>query len=392
MAIKLSELYKSTSKKDMKLIAGKNGINNIVSWVHMIESIETSIFLDGQELAFITGIALEKFDLKENLYELVEHTYNHHASGIVINTGPYIEEIPEEVIQFCDENNFPLFEVPWHTHIANLMKDFCYQITISDRVSFELSGALKNAIFFPSQHELYIPYLESHGFRTKWSYCIAVIEIFNQNGMAAVNDKKSAKILKSIENIVYSYERTFVLELDGKFVLAFAEYTQEEIKNIIDEIKNRCMEILKNNEKIYFCIGENTKNIESIGKSARQAMDVLKLHRKKGSSNEVSMYRDLGVYKLLLAIEDKEIIKEFYQETIKELVQTDELKGSDLVTVLDSYLKNSGSIKAVSEQLFYHKNTVCYKLAKIEEIIGCNLSYMDVRLKYSLALMLREIM
>ena len=121
-------------------------------------------------------------------------------------------------------------------------------------------------------------------------------------------------------------------------------------------------------------------------------MDVLKLHRKKGSSNEVSMYRDLGVYKLLLAIEDKEIIKEFYQETIKELVQTDELKGSDLVTVLDSYLKNSGSIKAVSEQLFYHKNTVCYKLAKIEEIIGCNLSYMDVRLKYSLALMLREIM
>ncbi|WP_372714645.1 PucR family transcriptional regulator ligand-binding domain-containing protein, partial [Ilyobacter sp.] len=60
MAIKLSELYKSTSRKNMKLIAGKNGINNIVSWAHMIESIETTIFLDGQELAFITGIALEK--------------------------------------------------------------------------------------------------------------------------------------------------------------------------------------------------------------------------------------------------------------------------------------------------------------------------------------------
>ncbi len=391
MAIKLSELYKSTSRKNMKLIAGKNGMNNIVSWAHMIESIETTIFLDGQELAFITGIALEKVELKEKLYDLVEHTYKHKASGIVINTGPYIEKIPDNIIEFCDENNFPLFEVPWHTHLANLMKDFCYQITISDKTTLELSSALNNAIFFPSQHELYIPYLESKGFRTIWPYCITLVEIFEQDGITAVSNKKRIKILKFIENILYSYERTIIYDVDDKIILAFANYTQEEIRNIIDEIKNRCMEILKNKEKIYLCVGENTKNIECIAKSARQALDVLKLQRKKGLSNEVSMYSDLGAYKLLLAIEDKDIIKKYYRETIEELVKNDDLKGTDYLTVLESYLRNSGSIKAVSEELFYHKNTVCYKLSKIEGILGCNLSYLDNRMTYRLALMIMDI-
>lgn len=392
MAIKLSKLYESASKKDMKLIAGKNGINNIVSWAHMIESIETSTFLDGQELAFTTGIALEKSNLEKELYELVEHIYKQNVSGIVINTGPYIEEIPDKVIQFCDENNFPLFKVSWHTHIAKLMKDFCYQINISDRTNLELSGALKNAIFFPSQHELYIPHLESHGFRTIWSYSIVIIEIFKEDGITAVNDKKREKIFKFIENLTSSYERTLIIEADAKIILAFAKYTQEEIENIVGEIKNRCIEGLKNNEKIFFCIGENTKNIECIAKSARQALDVLKLQRKKGISDKVSMYRDLGVYKLLLAIEDKELIKKYYQETIEKLIKNDELKGTDYVAVLESYLRNSGSIKAVTEELFYHKNTICYKLGKIEGILGYNISPLDKRMLLSLALMIRDIM
>ena len=152
------------------------------------------------------------------------------------------------------------------------------------------------------------------------------------------------------------------------------------------------MNILNNNEKMYFGIGENAENIGYIAKSYKQATDVLRLQKKKGNKNKVHMYRQLGVYKLLLGIEDKELIKEYYHETIEELIKNDELKGTDYVKVLESYLRNSGSIKAVSEQLFYHKNTVCYKLAKIEEILGCNISFLDKRMTYSLALMLRDIM
>jgi len=390
MAIKLSELYETTNRKDIKLVAGKNGMDNVVRWAHMIESKEISTFLEGQELSFVTGIALEK---EEDLFELVKLTYYNHASGMVINIGPYIKSISEEIIQFCDEHDFPLFEVPWHVYMANFIKSFCYQITLSDRINIELSTAVKNAIFFENQDELYIQQLEIHNFSSNWPYCLVVVEILEENGEKITDNKKREKILKFIENIVtYTYERTFVFELEGRFVLVFANYSKEKIKSIVERVQKKCMESLNKKEKVYFCVGESSKNVKGISKSYRQAVDGLKLQKKMGNSNEISMYRDLGLYKLLLSMEDKELINEYFEETIGPLVKYDELNGTDFISILDAYLKHSGSVKEVATELFYHRNTINYKLSKIQEILSCDLSELNTRVNYKVALMLREIM
>ncbi len=46
------------------------------------------------------------------------------ASGIVINTGPYIKKIPDEVIQFGNEFGFPIFTMPWEVHVVDVTRDF----------------------------------------------------------------------------------------------------------------------------------------------------------------------------------------------------------------------------------------------------------------------------
>lgn len=74
-----------------------------------------------------------------------------------------------------------------------------------------------------------------------------------------------------------------------------------------------------------------------------------------------------------------------------EIEKNDKLNGTDYLEVLKCYLKYNGSVKAVAEELFYHKNTVGYKLQKIEQFLGDNLSYQSVRLNCNIALMLKEI-
>ncbi|WP_319200534.1 PucR family transcriptional regulator ligand-binding domain-containing protein [uncultured Ilyobacter sp.] len=388
MAIKLSELYDSVKDQEIKLVAGKNGLNNIVRWVHMVESLEISVFLHGQEIAFTTGIGLEN---KEDLFNLVKHTYNNNASGMVINIGPFIDEISNEIIEFCNENDFPIFEVPWHVYMAEIMRDFCYNITISDRINTELSNAIKNAIFFQSQQELYLPQLERHNFNSNWSYCLAVIETRDKDSKKVVDSKRRAKILKNLENtLAHTSKRSFVFELDGRFVLVFAKYSEEKIKDIVELTKKRCNPILRNNEEIYFGVGKSTKNAKCIAKSYKRALDVLKL-QKSSNSNEIIMYRQLGLYKLLLSIDDKEIVNEYYQETLEPLIKHDQLSNTDYLEVLDSYIKNDCCVKDVAEQLFYHRNTINYKLNKIQEILSCDLSKLNTRLIYSISLMLNNI-
>jgi type III secretion system FlhB-like substrate exporter len=382
MIVKLSELYSSVKDQEIKLIAGKKGLDNIVRWVHMVENIEISVFLDGQEIAFTTGIGLEK---KSDLLELVKHAYKNNCSGMVINIGPFINEISDEIIEFANEYNFPIFEVPWHVHVAEIMRIFCYNITISDRINTELSGAFKNAIFFQHQEELYVPQIERHDFNANWPYCLAIMEPVN------MNTKKRANILKNIENTISSIsKKTFVFELEGRFVLVFTKYIEDQIKDILKIAKEKCVPLLNDNEEIYCGIGKSTLNIKCLAKSYKRASDVLKL-QKSSNNKDIVMYRELGLYKLLLSLEDEEVINDYYKETLEPLVKHDMLNKTDYVEVLDTYLKNNGSLKGVASELFYHRNTITYKLNKIQEILSCDLSELNTKLDYRIALMLKEI-
>lgn len=101
----------------MNLICGENNINNLVNWVHMLEDPETANFLHGQELIFSTGIGHANTDW---LLDFAKGLVANQASGLVLNIGPYIHSVPEDLIAYCREVQFPLFTIPWKTRIVDI--------------------------------------------------------------------------------------------------------------------------------------------------------------------------------------------------------------------------------------------------------------------------------
>lgn len=389
MGIKLSELYNSCDKKNFKLIAGEKNINNSVSWIHMVEGMEITQFVEPNELSFTTGIAIEN---EEELFELVKSSYYSNATGFVINIGPFISRIPEEIINFCNEHDFPLFEMPWHVHLAEIMRKFCYQITLAERVEIELSSAIKNALFFPSQKDSYMPQLERYGFKSENSYCISIIEIFDNNNLPIIDMEKQLSLLKKIENaLIFNSNGICSLIIENKFVVLFSGYEELEVKNVYTKNLKRLKENLGINNKFFISIGNRVKKIEDLGKTYKNALNVLKLKKSENFSNEdIVLYNDLGLYKVILSVEDKQILKEFYDENLKSIIKYDELNETDYMKVLESYLRNNGSVKVVSQELFYHKNTICYKINKIEEILNIDFSDFKIRANLYLSILIKN--
>ena len=106
MAVTLASLCeKSGYLYGMRVIAGKDGMTNIVQWVHSVEDTEVSDFLHGGELIFSTGIANKGQDW---MLPFVKNLIENQVSGLVLNIGPYIKSIPQEVISYCNEKHFPL--------------------------------------------------------------------------------------------------------------------------------------------------------------------------------------------------------------------------------------------------------------------------------------------
>ena len=95
---------------------------------------------------------------------------------------------------------------------------------------------------------------------------------------------------------------------------------------------------------------------------------------------------------MLMAIEDKEIIIEYYNKTIRPLSEYDRKNDSDLAVVLRCYLNHNGSVKETADELFVHRNTINYKLNKISEILDIDLSQLNNRLQLSIGFMLEDML
>lgn len=98
----------------MKLVAGKEGMGNYVRWVHLVENVDVSPFLHGNEMVFMTGVGISD---ESRLLTFIEELIEKRCSALVINTGKYIKSIPQSVKDCCDLNSLPLFTVPWEVNI-----------------------------------------------------------------------------------------------------------------------------------------------------------------------------------------------------------------------------------------------------------------------------------
>ena len=382
MAVNIYELMKQVKNMDVTLIAGEKGLHNLVTWVHMIETIEATSFLDGGEIAFTTGFGLNN---GETLLELTECIYNGKAAGLVINIGPFLEKVPEEVIKFGNNHNFPIFIVPWKIHLAEMMRIFSLTILKDSQKNLETASAFKNAIFFPKQEDLYVIQLSQRGFKINWHYAACVINLKNTNNV------NLNSIITNLEtHMQHNYEHFAIFLHDTEIIIILGNYTSDKIHDFINELTSHLNILLNKKNDYSIGIGKLTKSVRCLHKSYRQAKNIQKLQLKNKIDKSLIFYSDMGIYKLLMNIENEDILSEYYEHSIKPLREYDKKNNSDLTHVLRSYLKNNGSVKETADELFIHRNTVNYKINKIEEILNIDLSSLDARVQLMVGFMLED--
>ncbi len=390
LALQLGKLYNRVKKKcnddEITLIAGEGGLDNIVRWMHIVEGVEISHFLEGNEVAFTTGIALKSED---DLLELVKDAYERGASGMVINTGPYISNVPKEVIDFCEEKSMPLFEMPWQAHMAHVMKFFAEEITFSDRRNMELVSAVKNAIFFSGNYDLYFPALERYGYRSEWSYCVAICECV---GIDSELDEKVIEGIKIfIENsISVAVHNLVVFTMDNQIVLFFGNIGESEIERLLRNAIADMPEKFTSKANIYAGVGRNTRSMRCIFKTFNIASKVVTLQKRRMANNQVISYHGLGISKLFLTMDDYDLMREFFLETLEPLVKYDQINGTDYLGFLKLYFDNGGSVRETAEDMYLHRNSINYKIKRVEEILDCDFANMTEKAKILVALNIKE--
>ena len=99
-------------------------------------------------------------------------------------------------------------------------------------------------------------------------------------------------------------------------------------------------------------------------------------------------FEDTGAYRLLLPAmsEDPGELERFFAETIEPLAAYDDQYETELVATVEAYLANDGNVAATAKQLFTHRNTIRYRLERVRELCGHDVSATEGREKLGLGL------
>jgi len=110
-----------------------------------------------------------------------------------------------------------------------------------------------------------------------------------------------------------------------------------------------------------------------------------------GGGPDVASHSDLGAFTLLLALQDDEALRLYADGLLEPIGRNEGEYGGELLRSLEAFIENNGNWERAARQLFCHRHTLRYRIRKIEELTGRDLSRATDRIELWLALRAREL-
>jgi purine catabolism regulator len=133
-------------------------------------------------------------------------------------------------------------------------------------------------------------------------------------------------------------------------------------------------------------VGRPHGGLKGVQRSYAEADQALRAGQRLFGAGQTVAFADLGAYRLLAQLQGTAELKSFQQETLGELMDYDDKSGSQLLPTLDAFFASNGNLSKTAETLFVHRNTLMYRLKRIEELTGASLDDPETRFDLQLAL------
>jgi len=392
----LKEICNLSGCEDLTIVAGENGLSREIQWTTVIDSIDLIAFSNAGDLNFVTGLGLHA---EEDILALTRESFRYRMAGIVFAPGgPYFDAIPQSVLAFGDKHHFPVFSIPWESKISDFTRIIGRFIVNEAYPSRSVNDILKSIVTgkepFPYETNV-TEQLHVQGINKYDAYRVGLLQIVKNPGWEEPQWKSLyGDMVKQLNNACRT--GAYVLPLSFGAAVLFLGAEADEIVSPaklehLTDIAGELQEAYEHFE-IRLGLGNLYRRVEQISSSYDEAALVVNLLKAKTQSEKaIYEYEKMGAYRVIWEAKNQKTAIKFSERTLGALEVHDSVNDTDLMMCLRAYLEYNCSVKETSEKLYLHKNTVLYKLRKIETILDCSLSNQRELFEIQLALMIKDI-
>ena len=383
MAIRFQELYDETSKQyQLRLLAGERGMDSVVSWVHMVEDETIVSRFGGTELAVTTGI---KAGTQGWLLHLAASMKKAGCAGIIVNTGRYLSAVPQDVILWCGQHDFPLLEMPWEISVTRLIQDYCMRIMQQTHREAESNATLIRLLLGKEVPEDFLEELGSR-FRLEGTFRIFCMKpvltaeeriLFRQ---AVLRLENVFGLWKYGARIRFPY---FLLELNEAWVLAVNDLPDSDVAQLTSRIGELFADFFADG-RLHLGVGPACQGVRNLKVALSRARTALRMAC--SMNRRVVDFDQMGVFGILFSSSDPESLKAYADSLLSPLDAYDRRYAD----TLRAYINNDRSLTRTAEAVFIHRNTVSYRIHNMQRILCCSLSTPEELFPYQIAFLIRD--
>ncbi|MCI8639055.1 MAG: PucR family transcriptional regulator [Coprococcus sp.] len=197
--------------------------------------------------------------------------------------------------------------------------------------------------------------------------------------------------LDSLRSLLGGKSRDFITAVDEKNIIVVKELEDEEGYPEMDQSAHEILEILQGEgeDNIRIAYGTIVNDIKEVSKSYKEAKLALDVGKIFFAEKEVIAYSALGIGRLIYQL-PVPLCKMFIRE-IFEGKSPDEFDEETLTTI-NKFFENSLNVSETSRQLYIHRNTLVYRLDKLQKSTGLDLRVFEDAITFKIALMVVKYM
>ena len=203
--------------------------------------------------------------------------------------------------------------------------------------------------------------------------------------------EKDNNALETVRNLFSSKSKDFITAVDEKNIILVKEVKMNEKYSDLNKTARVILDML-NTEAMsavtvaYGTIVNEIKEVSRSYKEAKMALDVGKIFY---SGEHVIAYNSLGIGRLIYQLPIplcKMFIKEIFDG--KSLDEFDE----ETLSTISKFFENNLNVSETSRQLFIHRNTLVYRLDKLQKSTGLDLRVFEDAITFKIAMMVVKYM
>lgn len=179
-----------------------------------------------------------------------------------------------------------------------------------------------------------------------------------------------------VQSLLPNRTKDFVIVLDEENMVLIKEIKSGDDYKEVEKTARMIVDML-NTElmiKAYVGIGTIVSNIRDIGRSVKEAQTALKVGSIFESDKYIINYNKLGIGRLIYQLPTT-LCKLFLKEVFNE--ESFELLDAETLLTIQKFFENNLNVSETSRQLYIHRNTLVYRLDKIQKLTGLDIRKFD---------------